>query len=164
MKHSQGWTRIRRIALGASLILACPALAATDCKIVSAQLDGAISLCRESPAGLCALASIGSGLLQGEQRSTYLAVAPGAGLGTGTTRVSSYAADALLTTRDGQLRLRRVGLFDREIRVFTGLERVVGGNGRFAGASGTLFVSGTLATHEIATGFRGRISGRICLE
>ena len=164
MKPIGGTPRLRHLPALAALISICPAADASDCKLVNAQLEVSIRFCDESPVGLCAGGTIQSGLLAGEFSAVRDAIAPGAGLGTVSPRVVAYSADAVVTTAGGELRLRHVGVSDPDNRSLIELAEIVAGSGQFAGASGVLHLSGRLDSGEVATRYRGKISGRYCVD
>jgi hypothetical protein len=137
---------------------------ASDCKIVNTQLDGSSFICGESPIGICADGTITSGILKGTKLAVYTAGAPGAGLFTESPVVASYSANAVFTTKHGELHLSQLGVTDPINQIFTELNRVVGGTGRFLGATGELFISGTLNTPELVTGFESRVTGTVCIN
>lgn len=140
------------------------AVQASDCKIVNSHLNGSSFFCGESPIGICADGVITSGILKGSKMAIYTAGAPGAGLITEPPPVASYSAHAVFTTRHGELHLSQLGVTDPVRQVFTELNRVVGGSGRFSGATGELFIFGTLETGELTTGFASRVIGTVCIE
>ena len=150
-----GW-----ILLG--LLFAGQTSQASECKIIKTTLDGSLFPCAESPGGLCADGTIRSGILKGSKLAVYTAAAPSAGLPeTEFPLVLSYTADAVFTTDQGELHLSQLGVIDPFRRVFTELNRVVGGTGRFDQASGDLFISGT--TNIDGTEFESDITGTLCL-
>ncbi len=135
----------------------------SECKVIKAELQGSSFLCGESPVGLCSNGVIGGGILKGIKSAVYTAAAPTAGLWTEGPWVLSYSADAIFTTEHGDLYLNQIGVSDTVRKVFTEVNRVVGGTGRFYNASGDLFISGALSTSNIATDFESEITGRLCL-
>ena len=137
---------------------------ASDCKLVNTQLNGSSFICGESPIGICADGTITSGILKGTKMAVYTAGAPGAGLFTESPLVASYSADAVFTTKHGELHLSQLGVTDPINQIFTELNRVVGGTGRFSGATGELFISGTLNTPDLATGFESGVTGTVCIN
>lgn len=137
---------------------------ASDCKIVNTRLDGSSYICGESSIGICAEGTISSGILKGTKLAVYTAGAPGAGLFTESPEVASYSADAVFTTKHGELHLSQLGVTDPINQIFTELNRVVGGTGRFSGATGELYISGTLDTPELVTGFESRVIGTVCIH
>lgn len=164
MKSIGGAPRLRHLPALAALISAWPAAHASDCKLVNAQLEVTIRVCAESPVGLCASGTILSGLLAGEFSAVRDAIAPGAGLGTVSPRLAAYSADAVVTTAGGELRLRQIGVSDPDNESLVELAEIVAGSGQFVGASGVLHVNGQLDSREVAPHYRGKISGRYCLE
>ena len=135
---------------------------ASECIVIETTLDGSTFPCAASPGGLCADGTIGSGILKGTKLAVYTAAAPSAGLpGVESPLVLSYTADAVFTTKHGELHLSQLGVTDPLRQVFTELNRVVGGTGSFYQASGNLFISGTLSTD--GTEFESDITGTLCL-
>lgn len=116
-----------------------------------------------SPVGLCTAGTITEGgLLNGSTRFTALAAAPAAGMyGVEADSTLSYNGELIITTRQGVLEISDVGVFDQFAGKFTELDRVIGGTGMFANASGVLFISGD--AYADGSGFDGRISGELCL-
>jgi len=72
----------------------------------------------------------------------------------------SFTAMLTITTDMGTLTTSDVGIFDVVSGVFSEIARVTSGTGTFAGATGTLFISGS-TTDGIH--FQDRIIGQICL-
>jgi hypothetical protein len=136
---------------------------ASECKVIKTRLDGSTFLCADSPVGVCADGTITSGILKGTKFAFYTAAAPSAGLPTEPPSVLSYSAYAVFTTKHGDLHLSQLGVSDTERQVFTELNRVVGGTGRFYEASGELFISGTFSSPDIITDFESEITGTLCL-
>ncbi|MGH9961836.1 MAG: hypothetical protein ACREBC_32685, partial [Pyrinomonadaceae bacterium] len=75
----------------------------------------------------------------------------------------SYTDDFTITTKQGQLKISDVGLFDFATGLFTTIGRInpTTSTGRFAGATGVLFTSGK--TTDGGETFQSRITGEICL-
>lgn len=136
---------------------------ASECKVIKTTLDGSTFPCGESPGGLCAEGTIWSGILRGTKLAVYTAAAPSAGLPeVEPPSVLSYSAEAVFTTDQGELHLDQLGVLDPFRQVFTELNRVVGGTGRFDQASGDLFISGTVSLD--GTEFESDITGSVCLN
>ena len=138
---------------------------AADCRKINTVVTGAIGPCAESPIGLCAPGSARSGLLKGGKTFVFLGVAPGAGLlGLEPPTVLSYTGPVVYTTDKGTLTLKATGVLDQVSLVFTEIQQVTGGTGDFAGATGTLFLSGS-STGTLPTGvtpFSSDVSGEVC--
>jgi hypothetical protein len=98
------------------------------------------------------------GILNG---STEL-VANFAHLPTPDPTTSSYTNDFTITTDQGQLKTSNVGVFDVGILVFSEMARINpnASTGRFAGATGVLFISGK--TTDGGATFQSNINGEIC--
>jgi hypothetical protein len=110
----------------------------------------------ESATGLCTAGTITrAGRLEGTTSYKLDVLAASA-----RPEASSYAGVLTLTTNQGTLTLDDTGMVDFGGGVFTEYQTVVGGTGRFAGATGTLFASGFLTADR--TGFGGPISGTLC--
>ncbi len=142
-------------------------VAAQECKNINTELVGKISPCAESPVGLCAPATAASGVLKGEKQFVFQGLAPGAGLTPlQPATVLSYSGPVTYHTRKGDLHLSAIGVLDQERLVFSEVQRVVGGTGHFAAATGNLFVSGNSPGPEPtgAVPFESRITGEICLS
>ena len=60
--------------------------------------------------------------------------------------------------------MSQLGVTDTTRQAFAELNRVVGGTGRFVGATGELFISGTLDTPELTTGFDSTVTGTVCFN
>ena len=118
-----------------------------------------------SPVGLCKAGLVtGSGLLKGPNTFTASGLAAAAGLARiEPETLVSFAGERVITTPRGTLTLHAVGVFDTAPTAageFSELEKVMGGTGRFAGATGTLHLFGQ-ATADGA-GFHGAIIEEIC--
>jgi hypothetical protein len=118
-----------------------------------------------SPVGLCTAGVVtGSGLLNGSNTFTAFGLAPSAGLpGIVPETTVSFAGERVIITERGTLTLSAVGVFDTAptaMGEFDELEKVIGGTGRFAEATGTLHLFGR-ATAD-GSGFVGNIRGEIC--
>lgn len=161
--HPKSFLSVLRVVF-LGLIFAAQTSVASECENIKARLSGSSFLCGDSPVGLCSDGIINSGILKGTKEAVYTAAAPSAGLWTEGPWVLSYSADAVFTTMDGELYLRQLGVADTLRKVFTEINRVVGGTGRFHEASGDLFISGTQITSDLATDFDSNITGTLCLS
>lgn len=137
---------------------------ASECKVIKTRLDGSSFLCGDSPVGLCSEGSLAGGLIKGTKLAVYTAAAPSAGLWTELPTSTSYTADAVFTAKDGELHLNQLGVIDAERQIFTEINRIVGGTGRFYQASGDLFISGSVNSPDIVTEFRSEVTGTVCLR
>ena len=135
---------------------------ASDCININTTLDGATFLCGESPVGLCSDGIISRGILKSTKLAVYTSAALSAGLWTEPPSVLSYSADAVFTTRHGELYLNQLGVADTDRKVFTEINRIVGGTRRFANATGDLFISGTNSSSELVTNFTSKVTGTLC--
>lgn len=117
----------------------------------------------ESPVGLCTAGQIsGGGILNGETRFTAQGIAAAAGMtGIEPDSTLSYHGVLEIITQHGVLYMRDVGVFDQVIGVYSEVDRITAGIGRFENARGTLFIHGNAFTD--GSGFDGEIRGQICL-
>jgi hypothetical protein len=149
------------MALTAAILVFAQPASATDCKRIITDLNGTQFVCAESPIGYCSDGAITSGILKGTKLAVYQGMAPFAGMpGVEPESVFSYSGPATFSTGEGELWLDQVGVLDLGRGLFTELQRVVGGTGRFSGASGHLFVSGQFFTE---TDWTSDITGFVCL-
>lgn len=118
----------------------------------------------DSPVGLCTAGEITKGgILDGTTQFTALSVAPSAGMpGAEPETTLAYSGLLTITTKQGTVVIRDVGVFDAARGVFGEVDRIVEGTGRFLGATGTLYVFGP--TTADGTGFVGSIRGEVCLS
>ena len=112
-----------------------------------------------SPVGVCAAGAFrGDDLIRGTTFASVLGIAPSIGLpGIEPVSTLSLAGERTITTPDGTLRFRFVTVFDTARGEAAELNRVTGGTGKFEGATGTMFITGTGTTS-----FAVRATGRIC--
>lgn len=133
------------------------------CVPVNTQLDGSIVPCVDSPVGLCAVGTVSSGVLKGTKDAIYSGASLAAGIpGLEPPSTLSYTGIQVFHTEKGDLSMKVIGVSDYVREVFTELGRITGGTGRFANATGTLFISGYLTPDGM--GFRSRVTGEICLD
>jgi hypothetical protein len=133
------------------------------CEPINTQLDGSIVPCGDSPVGFCAVGAVRSGLLKGSKEAVYLGASPTAGIpGVEPPSTISYSATQVFHTDKGDLHMSVVGVSDYARLVFTEVARITGGTGRFANATGNLFISGTFAPDGVS--FQSRITGEICFD
>lgn len=138
---------------------------ALKCKQVKATLTDIAPVTTNcpSPIGACYTGVIsGSGLLKGTFFSSVTANAPSAGLtGVEPPTTLSFSGERIITTSQGTLTLRTVGVQDTARGAPFGevaeLNRVVSGTGQFAGASGTLWLIVNPADDTPVT-----VTGQIC--
>ena len=114
-----------------------------------------------SPIGLCAAGVIaGNQLVTGTMFVSILGLAPSIGLpGIEPETDVSIAAERTIITSHGTLMFRVAAVFDSARGEFAEINRVTGGTGRFTGATGTLWTTGTGTTF-----FRGQATGKICFN
>jgi hypothetical protein len=115
-----------------------------------------------SPVGLCTAGTVsGLGIYGGTTYFTAQGAAMAAGMsGVEPDSTLSYAGDLQITTRFGNLTISDVGIWDQMSLVYTEVQRVVMGTGIYAGATGTLFSSGSTPG---GTAVDGLIRGTLCL-
>lgn len=91
------------------------------------------------------------------------AVFVGAGLPTNDPTTFSFTSDITITTHHGELKARQINVFDNGSGVTTGLARIdpAASTGRFAGATGYLFLSGR-STSFIPFTVELELSGKVC--
>jgi hypothetical protein len=153
--------------VGALIAVSAATANASECKIINTDLVGQIAPCVESPVGLCAPATAGSGLLKGGKSFTFLGLAPSAGLPSlEPATVLSYSGPVVYYTDRGELHLNAIGVLDQVRLIFTEMQRVTGGTGDFAGATGALFISGNSTGVEPSgvVPFKSKITGELCLQ
>jgi len=142
------------------------ALASPDetCIPVKAKINALFNVVGcTSPVGLCMTGQItGDEILNGETRFTALSIAAAAGMtGIEPDSTLSYHGVLEVTNQHGMLIIRDVGVFDQAVGVYSEVDRISGGAGRFENARGTLFIYGNAL--EDGSGFDGEVRGQICL-
>lgn len=149
-------------ALGLTAAQSHDANADTVCQPVSGVITSTITTTNcTAPAGICTQGSIQGGVLHGATVFGALNLAPSAGMpGTEPPNVLSYSGVLSIQATQGTVTARDVGILDSPDLVFTEIDRVVSGTDHFAGASGSLFISGYVTGG--GTGFQGQISGELC--
>lgn len=117
-----------------------------------------------SPVGLCTAGQLsGSGILNGSTSFTALGIAPAAGItGIEPDTTLSYHGVLEVTTRHGTLAISDIGVFDQAVGVYSEVDRITAGTGRFENATGTLFIHGD--AYSDGSGFDGEVRGQICLD
>ncbi len=154
------------VILAMSVLAGRQALASLDetCIPVQAKINAQFNVAGcTSPVGLCTTGQITEGgILNGETRFTALSIATAAGMhGIEPDSTLSYHGVLEIITKDGALYMRDVGVFDQSVRVFSEVDRITAGIGRFETARGTLFIYGN--AFEDGSGFDGEVRGQICL-
>jgi hypothetical protein len=131
-----------------------------DCKQIKASGTTVVVTtdCR-SPIGLCAAGFFtGDEWIRGATFASVLGAAPSIGLpGIEAETRFALAGERTITTRDGTLAFRFVTVFDTARGEFAEINRVTGGSGKFEGATGTLWFTGTGTTS-----FVSEVTGQIC--
>jgi hypothetical protein len=99
-----------------------------------------------------------SEILRGKMETVF----DGAALPTPDPDTVSFTADLTITTNHGKLKARSVFLFDLATGLWTVIERINPdtSTGRFAGATGALFPSGTTIRDGLT--YSGWVIGEIC--
>ncbi len=140
------------IALVGAPVIDSPVAAATiHCKQISAHLETTFT----SPTTTIGEIT-GDGWLKGTTNYAADNLVDGPQPAT-----SSYSGELVVTTKKGTLTLRDVGVFlAAPGGPFAEYDTVSGGTGRFAGATGLLFIHGTM--NAAGNGFTGSISGELC--
>jgi hypothetical protein len=112
-----------------------------------------------SPVGLCGSGVVtGDRLIRGTTFATVLGLAPSLGLtGLEPETTLSIKGERTITTAHGALTFDFVTVFDTARGEFAEINRVTGGTERLAGATGTLWITGTGTTV-----FDGRVTGQVC--
>jgi hypothetical protein len=132
-----------------------------NCKLIKASGTTAVVTtdCR-SPIGLCAAGFFtGDELIRGTTFASVLGASPSIGLpGIEAETSVSLAGERTITTWDGTLAFRFVTVFDTARGEFAEINRVTGGSGKFEGATGTLWLTGTGTTS-----FFAEVTGQICM-
>jgi len=72
----------------------------------------------------------------------------------------SYSGTLTISTKNGTLTSRDLGVIDGARVAFTEMERPVGGTGIFANTDSVFFISGSMNSN--LTAFQGTLSGVIC--
>lgn len=148
-------------ALALALVLAPHDAAAHEhCRPILAALSSQLTTTScTSPFGLCTTGEM-RGDLRGATSFTVLTLAASAGLGDSEPASTlSYLGHFVLTTREGTLTVSDIGLLDNVTGAFTEIWRVTSGTGEHAGATGNLWLNGTVS----ATGaFDGTVTGQLC--
>jgi len=115
-----------------------------------------------SPTGICFSGEIThGGILDSTSMFIELDQAPSAGMPLtepGTT--ISYSGTVTLTTSEGSVTMRDLGVIDGARLAFTEMERPVGGTGAFTNASHTFYINGVM--NSSLTAFDGEVEGEIC--
>jgi hypothetical protein len=100
-----------------------------------------------------------AGDLSGSASAVFL----GAGFPTNDPTTFSFTSDITITTHQGELKARQVNVYDNATGVTAGLARIdpAASTGRFAGATGHLFLNGTTTSFSPFT-VDLELSGKIC--
>lgn len=130
------------------------------CREIHAQIvAGATVADCASPIGLCTDGTIdGDHGLRGETRYTAATSATFPGEPQTTLALTGTLE---ITTPKGSLATRDTFTYDSALGAFSAVERVVGGSGRFAGASGTLLLAGVI---DVEGSFVSELSGTLCTD
>ena len=154
--------RVSLLALGCGVSLAA---GANECKQIHAEItSSSTSVGCLSPIGLCTSGTIeGNFGLDGTTYLTTDSFAPGPATAPKAPNVFSYSGTLQITSRHGTLTTRDTGIFDplpTGTGVFTSFDIITGGTGRYAGASGILFIAGR--TVASSGQFVSTVTGAVC--
>jgi hypothetical protein len=133
----------------------------TKCKDIKASGTTAlVSTGCTSPVGVCASGAFsGDNLIRGTTFASLLGIAASIGLpGIEPPSTLSLSGERTIITPDGTLLFRFVTVFDTARGEAAEVDRVTGGTGKFEGATGTMFITGTGTTS-----FAIQATGNICL-
>ena len=156
------------LAVLALMIASVPAAAHSGkkCKKLQAQIIAAplVTGCT-SPFGLCTTGTIdGNQGLSGTTRFVVDGITPSPATAPDGAATIAYSGLIRITTSSGTLTLRDTGVFDTATGtpaggLFASFDRMDGGTGRYAGATGTLLIGGrTIAGRLVAD-----VDGELCL-
>ena len=160
-------------ALFAVTLLFCAAAGGSDTTLRCQSLRGtqqAMTLPQDacnSPIGLCTRGIIADGPLAGTIELVTHELVAGAGLVAAPFEGSTYRGTLTIRTAAGELEIDNIGVLKHargtaNPAVFSEVGEIVAGTGRFAGASGHLFFSGT--SNATGDGFESRLTGSLCFE
>lgn len=157
---------VRLIGFLLAFGLATEAIAA-ECKQVNAQITTSLTTegCT-SPVGLCTAGEIeGNSGLNGTTFFVADALAPGPATSSNAAATFSYSGILRITTEKGTLTTRDTGIIDSSTGgapagFFSSFDVVVGGAGKFEGATGKLFIGGETISGQLVTRV---ITGELCL-
>ena len=159
------------IGLAALTLLESSATAATradpKCKKVKAEIVATplVNGCT-SAFGLCTSVTIdGNQGLNGTTHFVADGVTPSPSTAPDGASTVAYSGIIHITTRDGTLDVRDTGMFDTASGtpaggLFASFDRIDGGTGRFAGATGTLLIGGRTIDGQLVAD----VSGEICSQ
>lgn len=160
MKKLFGFVAISLFVCGAGLAASRSASADGHCNKINARLiaDIVTDGCT-SPVGLCTRgAMIGAGPLNGTTAFSGDSVSYAGGMpDTVPLTTLGYDGTYLITTDHGTVTFKDTGLFDTVNGRFASISTLVGGTGRFAGATGTAYTHGVGTSH-----LEAQVDGEIC--
>ena len=135
-------------------LLAPPGARADECRDVDTTIVTTffVAGCR-SPVGICTKGEVPPGPLGGPTRFSALSVTPGA-----LPDMIDYTGKLVIKTRSGNVRIRDRGFVNGATGHYFEFQQVVGGTGKYKGATGMLTSQGRMTP----TGFSGSLSGVIC--
>jgi hypothetical protein len=150
-------TRVIGIAVFVLLCFGRPARAQTKCR----QIEGATFVDVYSGGSTSSGSVTQGGILNG----TTLTVFTSTAFPSPVSTIVSYTADLTVTTNQGQLKTFNVYLYDFGTGFFTVLGRIdpKSSTGRFAGATGVLYINGKTIGTAIPFTYPSDITGAICL-
>jgi hypothetical protein len=159
------------IGCAALTLLESSATAATHadqtCKKVKAEIVATplVNGCT-SAFGLCTAGTIdGNQGLHGTTHFVADGVTPSPATAPDDAATVAYSGIIHITTRDGTLDVRDTGIFDTASGtaaggLFASFDRIEGGTGQFAGATGTLLIGGKTIDGQLVAD----VSGEICSQ
>jgi hypothetical protein len=137
----------------------------TQCKKVVAQIIAApLTIGCTSPFGLCTAGTIdGNQGLDGTTRFVADGITPSPSTAPDGAATIAYSGVIHITTSNGTLNVRDTGVFDTAVGtpaagLFASFDRIDGGTGRFAEATGTLLISGRTIDGKLVA----NVSGELC--
>ncbi|MEP6621920.1 MAG: hypothetical protein ABJE47_21535 [bacterium] len=134
------------------------------CKKVQAQIIAApvVGGCT-SPFGLCTAGTIdGNQGLNGTTHFVADGITPSPATAPDGAATIAYSGVILITTSHGTLSVRDTGMFDTATGtpnggMFVSFDRIDGGTGRFAGATGTLLIGGRTIDGQLVADVTGEV-------
>jgi hypothetical protein len=116
-----------------------------------------------SPIAFCSTGAVtAGGLLNGTFTGSVLGLGPSAGLpALAPASTLSFVADHRIETSGGDLIMVGTGVFDTARGEFAEIDPIIGGTGVFAGATGTLWLTGT--SPDGGASFTGDVTGNVCV-
>lgn len=155
------------LASGALAFGFTPEASAKGCKQIDAQIISSETTTGcTSPVGLCTAGKIdGNHGLNGTTFFTADSTAPGPSTAPDPAATISYDGVVQITTDHGSLSTRETGIFDTSTGnppggFFSSFDLIIGGTGKFQGATGDLFIGGKTIAGQFVTTV---LTGDLCL-